>query len=131
MTRQVPPKPDVDFLVHKSSVFYIAEPRIGSAGYTWYLNDGAHRVIRSDSTEQKFVQYKYKSYTLFDKNDLIQFLEICIGGGHAVHVGLLALSDASDISKVTPYPFIDISSPVEQKEMRKLSFYWKDKFLKS
>jgi hypothetical protein len=117
--KQLPPKSDQRYRVHRSEKLYVGELACGSEGCTWYFYESIERVVYTFENGIEKVLYKGQYYELLKPRDLRNIVKSQLRSEGAVHIGGKCISHSDKDVRYTAYPFINVSTTDDMKQHSK------------
>lgn len=117
---QAPPEGDRRRRKHRSARFYVGDLRVGDRGATWYFSESAERVTywRKPGRNEEHVVYEGRYYELRSAANMLEHVRRHLArGGHVVIAGLPQSFGPGDDAIFDPYPWIDISSSEDKRDL--------------
>lgn len=122
--KQIPPRADARYRVHRSVKCYVAELQCGEKWCTWYFDDYIERVVYLFPGDVEKVVYKNKYYELKGPDEMRGIIDHHLADKGAVVLAGKTLDTYRDENSYEAFSFIDITTPETSESYQTLRPVW-------
>lgn len=122
--KQLPPKGDNRYRVHRSVKCYLAEMMCGRSFCTLHITDSIERVVYNFPGGIEKVQYKNKFYALQPAEKMAEIVKQHLADKGGVILSGKTLYSFEKDQSFDPYPFIDVTDADDRERYPQLRAQW-------